>query len=73
MSKARSRADSLRAAIVKGADFGELAKKFSQDPGSGAQGGDLGFFQRERMVKEVGPRLLRLTEELRRRSAPLYS
>ena len=31
------------------------------------------LFKRERMVKEVGPRLLRLTEELRRRSAPLYS
>lgn len=32
--------------------FGELAKQFSQDPGSASQGGDLGSFGRGTMVKD---------------------
>jgi parvulin-like peptidyl-prolyl isomerase len=51
-SRAKARADSLRKAILDGADFADLALRFSQDPGSASSGGDLGFFSRGRMVKE---------------------
>jgi len=48
----KKEAEDLLAKVKGGADFAELAKKYSQDEGSGAKGGDLGFFVREAMVKE---------------------
>jgi peptidyl-prolyl cis-trans isomerase D len=50
--KAKSRAEELLAEIRKNpSSFAELAKKNSDDPGSAAKGGDLGFFGRGMMVK----------------------
>jgi peptidyl-prolyl cis-trans isomerase D len=50
-AKARERADSLIKAIKGGKKFDDLAKIFSKDPGSGAKGGDLGWFKEGMMVK----------------------
>lgn len=48
--KARAKAAGLLADLKAGKDFAAIAKQYSDDPGSGAQGGDLGFFQRGQMV-----------------------
>jgi peptidyl-prolyl cis-trans isomerase SurA len=45
-------ADSLARELRAGADFAVLARRFSQDPGSREQGGELGWFRRGRMVRE---------------------
>lgn len=44
--------DGLKKRIDEGADFAEIAKEFSEDPGSKENGGDLDFFSKERMVPE---------------------
>lgn len=50
--KAEKRAliEKLRERAQKGEDFAALARAHSEDPGSGTQGGDLGFFARGTMV-----------------------
>ena len=44
------RMDSVLTALKSGENFGDVAKKFSDDPGSKSNGGDLGFFERRTMV-----------------------
>ncbi|MDE6287065.1 MAG: peptidylprolyl isomerase, partial [Muribaculaceae bacterium] len=43
--------DSLHTVAASGADFADLATRFSQDPGSARRGGDLGWFARGMMVQ----------------------
>ena len=50
--EAKRRIDSVYTALKAGADFEALAKQVSQDPGSAARGGMLGWFSRNQMVKE---------------------
>jgi peptidyl-prolyl cis-trans isomerase SurA len=50
--KARAQADSLVLRIIDGEDFATLAEEYSQDVGSAASGGDLGWFRRGNMVRE---------------------
>jgi len=47
-----SLAKELIAKLNKGEDFATLAKKHSSDKGSGAKGGDLGWFDTQQMVPE---------------------
>lgn len=49
-AEARARAQELKQRLDEGADFGELAREFSDDPGSADQGGDLGWIEPDVMM-----------------------
>lgn len=51
-AEAKKLAEEVAAQLKAGEDFAAVAKKRSEDEGSGSQGGDLGCFARDRMVPE---------------------
>jgi peptidyl-prolyl cis-trans isomerase D len=62
-AQARAEANQLYQQVVKNpAEFAELAKKNSQDPGSAAKGGDLGFISRGAMVKPFEDAVFQMKE-----------
>jgi len=50
--QARQKANEVLAKIRQGAEFAELAREHSDDPGSAEKGGDLGWFGHRGMAKE---------------------
>lgn len=50
--KALDKIREIEKLLKDGADFGELASKYSSDRGSASNKGDLGFFQRGQLVRE---------------------
>jgi peptidyl-prolyl cis-trans isomerase C len=53
-------AQAALARVKKGEDFSKLAAELSKDPGSGKEGGDLGWFEMGRMVPEFGEAAFKL-------------
>jgi parvulin-like peptidyl-prolyl isomerase len=55
LARAKAKADSIFQVVVKNKDaFAELARKFSDDPGSREKGGEFGWFNEGEVFKEFG-------------------
>ncbi len=59
-AEARKRIEGLAGKVVQGADFASLATSQSDDPGSKAQGGDLGWVRRGQMLEKFEQALFAL-------------
>lgn len=58
--KSEDEAKSIIGQLIKGADFARIAKEKSLDSGSGENGGDLGWFQVDSMVKPFNDAVVKL-------------
>ncbi len=58
--EARAKLEDIKKRIEKGEDFAVLARKYSHDPASAADGGNLGFFKKKELVPEYEAAALRL-------------
>jgi len=61
-AEARARIDTLRARILGGADFAEVARASSEDTVSKAEGGDLGWFGGDDFGPEFGQQIVALQD-----------
>ena len=62
-AQARSKAEQLYKQVLQNpADFAQIAKNNSQDPGSATRGGDLGFISRGAMVKPFEDAVFQMKE-----------
>ncbi len=59
-AQVRDRAQAILDRVKNGEDFAKLAQQYSEDPGSKALGGDLGYFRREVMLPEFVDAAFRL-------------
>jgi len=57
---ALAKALKIKKELDGGADFAKAAEQYSDDPGSKASGGDLGYFARDRMVPEFSSAAFKL-------------
>lgn len=59
-AEAREKLEGIRQRVLSGEDFEELARIYSEDPGSKQFGGELGFFSRGQLVPEYEAASLKL-------------
>ncbi len=59
----KAKAQKILDSIKAGGDFGDFARRYSEDPGSAATGGDLGFARRGQFVKEFEEAVFSLKEK----------
>lgn len=71
MEQQKQRADSVYNALRAGADFDELAKKVSQDPGTAAKGGEIGWVSKGQLLTEFENAMMALN--VGEYSAPVLS